>query len=203
MTRINLLPAARKQALLCRMHLRIWLGVLLGFAMMLPVVCVTARVAWSTAGSADDRQLQAARDLVRQSEASLAAMRKEMAPLSTRHRMVSLLVNQPSWADFLRLIGDALGQDLVLRDIRIQQVVAPSTGSQASAPAKRPAGCTYKVELRGLAKSQTSISQRVKELENLKLFDEVRILRTGREPFLSGTATSFELECSLTDSGGN
>jgi len=197
---INLLPARRREILRTRRLLRIWTVVVPAYCVLLAAVCIAARVVLAVPGSADDRELQSARQSARQAEVSLAVARKDLASLQTKQRMVSTFIDQPDWAAFLRLIGKPLGTNLVLREVKLQQTSTNQRGS--AAVSARPAGATFRLELRGLAKSQMDLSSYVKALEETGLFDEVNLLRTGREPFLTGTATSFELNCLVIEPGG-
>ncbi len=202
MTLINLLPAHRKQALRCRGRLRIWLGAFLAYSLLLATACVAARLAWGAGADTDERQLHSSSDRIRQTDTSLAVVRKELASLHERQRVVTTLTAQPEWADFLRLIGDRLGPNLVLRDLRLQELPGAPAGPSASLAPKHAPAQIYKLEMRGLGKAQTDVSKYVAALEATALFDEVRLLRTNREPFLAGSATSFELECRFHDQGG-
>lgn len=197
---INLLPAHRREILRTRRLLRIWTVAVPAYCVLLLAVCVAARIVFSGPDSADDRELQNARQSARQAEVSLAVAKKDLAALQTKQRMVSTFIDQPDWAAFLRLIGKPLGTNLVLREVKLQQTTANQRGPTAASP--RPGGGTYRLELRGLARSQIDLSSYVKALEETGLFDEVNLLRTGREPFLTGTATSFELNCLVFEPGG-
>jgi hypothetical protein len=197
---INLLPARRREIIRTRALLRIWTIALPAYCVLLLAICVAARMVLAVPGSADDRELQSARQSARQTEVSLAVAKKDLASLQTRQRMVSTFIDQPDWAAFLRLIGKPLGDSLVLREVKLQQMTANQRGPTAS---PRSAGASFRLELRGLARSQIDLSSYVKGLEDTGLFDEVNLLRTGREPFLTGTATSFELNCLVLEPGGN
>jgi len=200
---INLLPRHRREVLRCRRLLRIWIGVVVAHCLLLAGACVTARMAWAIPGGADERDLQNARQSARQLDIAVAVARKELASLQTKQRMVATFIDQPDWAAFLQLIGRPLGPNLVLREVKLQQTTTPTGVSPTATPKTSTTGRTYKLELRGLAKSQPDLSSYVKALEETTLFDEVNLLRTGREPFLTGTATSFELQCLIMDQGGN
>jgi len=197
---INLLPARRREILRTRRLLRIWTVAVPAYCVLLIAVCVAARIVLAVPDSADDRDLQTARQSARQTEISLAVAKKDLVSLQTRQRMVSTFIDQPDWAAFLRLIGKPLGGNLVLREVKLQQTSTNQRGP-AAAP-NRPAGANFRLELRGLARSQIDLSSYVKALEETGLFDEVNLLRTGREPFLTGTATSFELNCLVIEPGG-
>jgi len=66
----------------------------------------------------------------------------------------------------------------------------------ASTPGQSPRA--FRLDLAGLAQSQSAVSQFVLRLEKARVFDEVRLVQTGRKPFLKGEAVAFQLECSLT-----
>jgi len=197
---INLLPIRRRQILRARKCLRFWIVAVVAHCVLLGGACLAARIYFGAPGGTDERDLQIARQSARQLEIALAVARKDLTSLETRRRMVSTFIDQPDWASLLQLIGEPLGDNLVLREMKLQQTTAQTQVAKSASPAS--SGHTYRLELRGLAKSQADLSSYVKALETSALFDEVQILRTGREPFLSGTATSFELECRIKGQGG-
>jgi Tfp pilus assembly protein PilN len=110
----------------------------------------------------------------------------QLAAARVRHAAALSLTAQPDWGNLLSVLGDKLGEEVVLRDVRLVQ-------------SKSAAQRQYTLEMRGLARTQASVSTFVASLEELKLFDQVRLLRTGREPFLSDSVITFDLECSLSD----
>jgi len=196
---INLLPSRRRAILRSRKCLRIWILAVVAHCMLLAAACIAARILLAVPGGADERDLQNARQSVRQLDTALIVARKDLASLQTRQRIVTTFIDQPDWAVFLRLIGKPLGSNLVLREVKLGQTTQ-TRGSTTASP--QSSGHNYKLELRGLAKSQADLSAYVKALEGTALFDEVNLLRSGREPFLTATATSFELECWIKDEGG-
>src|ERR1051325_10035586 len=155
---INLLPARRREILRTRKLLRIWTVALPVYCLLLAAVCIAARMLMAEPGGADDRDLQNARQTARQVEVSLAVAKKDLASLQTKQRMVSTFIDQPDWAAFLRLIGKPLGPNLVLREVKLQQTTATTAGLSTPTPRTSPASRTYKLELRGLAKSQPELS---------------------------------------------
>jgi hypothetical protein len=80
-----------------------------------------------------------------------------------------------------------VGDDAVLRDIQLKP---------DSAQPRR-----FTVELRGLATTQPAVSQFVLRLQQIGLFDDVKLLRTGREPVFNTSAVSFEITCVIGEGG--
>jgi len=58
------------------------------------------------------------------------------------------------------------------------------------------------LELGGFAKAQSDVSGYVLRLENLGLFEKVKLVKTNREMYLGQEAVSFRLECTLQGSQG-
>jgi hypothetical protein len=56
------------------------------------------------------------------------------------------------------------------------------------------------VELTGLVKEQPAIGRLVKSIHDAQLFDEVRLLKSSREGFMTSNAFSFQIECEITAS---
>jgi hypothetical protein len=207
MTTVNLLPAHRRRALRSRAHLRLWLRLAAAYAVLLLLGAVWIHVVRSAGTGSEEGELRRLQERGRQTGVALAATRKELATLHSDEQLASVFVEQPDWTEFLRLVSARLGPAMVLRDFRIQpagaapQMAAARNAAPAlAAKAVAPAG-NYRLEMRGAARAQADVGKFVSSLEDLKLFDQVRLLRTAREPFLEATATGFELECRFHEAG--
>jgi Tfp pilus assembly protein PilN len=189
---INLIPAHRIAARQRRARLRAWGSAVVAYGIALAIACTAVTVLQADPEAGQTlQQVELTRAANRKASGTLVEAAKRLALAQTSQKMVRVLSDQPDWSLLFAGLGNRLGDDAVLRDIRLRSI---STG-----PAGPP---RYKLELRGLGKTQTAVSQFVAALEKSELFDEVRLLRTGREPFLTDNAVSFDLDCTLGDGGG-
>ncbi len=111
--------------------------------------------------------------------------------------------------------------DVVLRSFQLKQLVeapppptAPTPGAAPSSttPAKTddkaatssatpPANSDrFVLSIAGLGRTQSAVTQFVLRLEQLKLFDQVRLLETRREPFLTSDAIAFRIQAAIGNS---
>jgi hypothetical protein len=148
----------------------------------------------------------------------------EFTAVQSQLQASRIVAHQPDWSLLLAVLGTTTGEHVVLRGLRVQpaepaparardggrapaaQAAAVPPGPSAagrSVAAAAPAGeSSFQLNLNGLARSPTAVSQFVLRLERAGLFGRVTLRDTGREPFLGGEAVSFRLECSFDDSPG-
>jgi len=110
--------------------------------------------------------------------------------------------NQPDWSVLLAAVSADLGEEIFLRQCQLIPTDAPTVGqgppgAAAGAKVLTAAERRYVLKLSGCARSHTAASQFVLRLEQNGLFDQVRVIKTAREPLLAGSAIGFQLECSL------
>ena len=105
---------------------------------------------------------------------------------------------QPDWSALLRLISASLGEDLVLTRCRLGPEGHLGRGlRKRPAPVRPSVGKRrrFALELSGLGRSQKAITRFLLRLEKARLFEQVSLLRTAREPFLTGSAIRFDVRC--------
>ncbi len=113
---------------------------------------------------------------------------------------------QPDWSLLLAMLSSALGDETVLRSIRLQAPpeAAPGAAGGSGTPGGAAAARTLQpitLEVTGLGRTQQVVSEFVLRLEHTPLFEMVRLVDTRREPFLNDHAVVFRIECVL-DAGG-
>jgi len=131
----------------------------------------------------------------------IAALKIEITKAETKVEAHRALGNQPDWSILLAMLADSLEDDVVLNKCHF--ATAPKAPSVAAGGGDDPPGRQlFTLEVSGLGRSQTAVSQFVLRLEKAKLFDRVKLIKTGRQKFLTGRAIGFQLECSLGDASG-
>jgi Tfp pilus assembly protein PilN len=126
----------------------------------------------------------------------LNALRRQLADAQINRQTALALSDQPDWSMLLNLLTSALDDEVMLREIQI----APE-GRGQRAEGTMNSVVPYTVSLRGYARSQPAISQFVLRLQQNGLFDEVKLLRTGREPVANTSAVSFDIACEIREGG--
>jgi hypothetical protein len=171
------------------------------YAVLLVVMSVAAHFIWGTGHAAVARDLEAAMQGTKRTNDALASVRAEIAKAQEVQRTIQLVTDGPDWGLLIDALGREFGDDAVMKEARLS-VHAPAV---AGAGPVKPTAATrtrYKLELRGLARSQAGVSRLVSRMETAGVFEEVKLNRTGREGFLNSTAVSFEIECAMSDQPG-
>jgi hypothetical protein len=181
---VNLIPAPRARRKRLRTRITGWA---IGLAVYVVGVMVAIGVHRSSLRPilVPDPSAQGAR--ITQLTSELAATNKDLAEARTRRAAILMLAGRPDWSLLLPLLGRSMGDEVVLKELKLTQ-------------AKTAGARQYAVEMRGIARTTASASNFVSTLEGTGLFDDVRLLRTGREPFLTTSMVSFDLQCKLSDS---
>jgi hypothetical protein len=199
---VNLIPAARLRARSCRRRLCAWGWALTGCVLLLGIVCGLVRSIYGADDGAVAASLTSTRDANRKTGAATVAATRRLSQAESTRRTVESLTDRPDWSLLLNLLAQAMDDNLVLREVRLQPMERSSGGAAPTATEARLAPVErYRMELRGLGRTQEAVSRFVGRLEHTDVLGEVKVLRRGREPFLAGTAVSFELECVLQAAG--
>jgi hypothetical protein len=202
---INLLPRRRQAAYRGAARLRAWSIVVAAYIGLVIVACLAARLSWRNDLGPLEGEADALAAKVRAGETQLAAARANLRATLAGEATVRQVLDHPDWGELLGMVGRRLGDDIVLRDVQVRAgnnvPAAAGPGAPKSAAGLAP-DRVCRLELRGLGRSQAAVARFVSALEAMRLFDQVRLVRTGREPFGSGaSATAFELDCTMTDGG--
>ena len=183
LTPINLIPAPRARRKRLRARMRRWA---IGLAVYVVGLMMAIAVHRNSLRPilVPDPSAQGAR--ITQLTSELAATHKDLGEARTRHAAILMLAGRPDWSLLFPLLGRSMGDEVVLKELKLTQ-------------AKNAATRQYSVEMRGIARTTAAASNFVSTLEGTGLFDDVRLLRTGREPFLTASMVSFDLQCKLSD----
>jgi hypothetical protein len=150
-------------------------------------------------------KLQLTTDRIKEYQSTILEIRKEMGRSKTELHAIRTIQQQPNWSKLLWLIGDTLGEEIVLnkcqlttlvddqRDVVKQIKEEPTTSVLSSYFADR----RYTLTLSGYSQTQSAVPLFVLRLERLGLFESVRLEKSRRQHFLDGLATAFHIECVL------
>lgn len=218
MKSVNLIPAPRQVAKRRRVHLRRCAAMCAAWAVLLVVAAVAIRVVWGGDGDAQagDR-LAAVSDDIARTERAMAETRNQLAAAQSTLRAHEAIANQPDWSILLAVLARKIGDDVVLKGVRVHPAGASASAARtdprrttvmAAPGAGGPGGAggpiaepPFVLEASGMAKTHAAANRFVLELEKTGLFAKVTLLDTAREPFLVGEAIAFRLECSLDEPG--
>lgn len=204
---VNLIPAYRRERKHRRLRKRGWIVCCTGYAAALVAACAVARAAWLPDTKDMARDLAKASKQVAELEQASASARGKLAEANAMLQTVRAVAEQPDWSILLGALGRSVGDDVVLGVVKLDSIREPSGGpvrtagaSRGGAAAAQAAGRQaerWTLELQGHGRSQGSASQFVVRLQETGLFEDVKLMRTNREPFLTGQAVAFQVQCAL------
>lgn len=225
MQSVNFIPARRTAAKQRRHRTTRWTVTVSAYAVLLVGVYACAYALWGGgyAAVADEERKTGLR--AEHAKQAVNALQAELAAEEATLKANQALADQPDWSVLLVLVARDLGDEVVLDrcDLRPGQALettaagspAPAPPSSVSPTAGPPAAAApspasgeaaapgpFVLAVAGYGKTMTAVSQYVLTLERLALFDQVRLTKTNREPFLSTQAVAFQIECSLGGNGG-
>lgn len=191
MDKINLIPRSRIESRKTRTHLRFWV---LGNACVALALGLAVSV-WRLSSQVQDgvtvgHVVNARNDLAKLS-ASLALAESELRDASRADIASQVLRNTPDWGVLLAMVANETREDCVLRNITVE---AQDRTATADGPAR-----FFKLKLDGLARSHSAATEFVLRFQKLGLFSSIKLGRSKREPFLTATAMTIEMECAIED----
>jgi hypothetical protein len=200
------MPAPRRQAKACRVRMRQWVAPGVAFVGMLVFICIACHRTWGVGPDPLAEELRETTDRISDSGRTIGALQKQL--VATRWKLDTFrgVGQQPDWSVVLSLLADTLGSEAVLKSCELNETTIQAdtnTGPRGGAEipvtsvVEEQKQVVFVLGVSGFGRSQTAVSQFVLRLERSGLFDNVRIVRTTREPFLNGKAIAFRLECRL------
>ena len=199
-TGVNLIPAARRQTKQRRVRVRWWLTGCAVYSALWIAVFVTAQVMVRSEDRALRGKLLESSARVREAEKTVATLRGRIGRDQARLSSGRAVGEQPDWSLLLAMLSSALGDETVLRNIRLQAPPEAAPGAKGGAGAPRTLR-PITLDLTGLGRTQQVVSEFVLRLEHTPLFKQVRLVDTRREPFMNDHAVVFRIECVLDADG--
>ena len=125
--------------------------------------------------------------------AELQRMQEAVRPQLREQRLILAagrsITDQPDWSLVLNYLADELlGENIVLSGCSL----APAQGAGEG---DRIHHTPLTLTLSGYGRTTPDVSQFILRLEQTKLFDQVQLARSDREPFLQDQAIAFEAHC--------
>ena len=194
MIRVDLIPQSRRDARCCRIVRRRWLVVCVGYAVILTAICTTGHLIRSDARNALADELDKVTRQITQAKADLQSLRPKLVTAQRTLAANRAVTRQPDWSVLMAFLAKTLGDDVVLRSCRLEPM---GEGENEKKEKESPRRDGFVLRIAGLGRSQAAVSQFVLRLEQAELFDRVTLVHTAREPFLTGEAFAFQLDCDL------
>ncbi|MFO8012814.1 MAG: hypothetical protein R6X20_05845 [Phycisphaerae bacterium] len=190
----NLIPSHRLEAARRRRRLKAWVGAVSVYAAVLVTVYVACVCAWGVDAGSLERRRQAAAERVEQVSRQIQETQAHLAEAQRTLDANRTIGGHPDWSLLLMLLSANMNDGVVLRQCRLTP-----PGAEDDTPGEAPAtdGVGWRLEMAGYGRQVTAVSQFALAMEKTGLFDEVRLLKTVRQPFLAGQATHFQIRCDL------
>jgi hypothetical protein len=203
---INLIPAHRLAARGRRLRIRGWCVGCGAYALLLAGLCIAARVTWGKDTRALGGEVEHLNRQVGELNASIKTERGKLAEVTSAIQTLKTVTEQPDWSILLTMLGVKIGDDTVLSSVRLEPANDTPGAKNTAAAARQPAADAihprhFNLELQGHARTQPAVSQLVQRLQDTRLFDDVKLLRSGRETFAGSDAFTFHLQCFLGEGG--
>ncbi len=197
MDQINLIPTHRRLARQRNNRIRLWITAVVGYSSLVLIGCLFYR-GLSVSYNMDamhqdisDYQLTLAE--LQQKQQSIRPDLKELQLILSAGRSIT---DQPDWSLLLTYLADeVLGDNVVL----VECTLAPDDKQQ---DALKVNNTPLVLTLSGYAQTAPDMSKFVLRLEEMGLFERVKLTRTNREPFLKSQAIAFEVKCSMPPANG-
>jgi hypothetical protein len=214
--RINLVPRARQQRGELRRRVRRWRNIAAAYAAVVAVGLVFCYLRWGPVVRDLGGDLVKTTEQIDALRSARAKVQGELAEAQKTLDSAEALLGQPDWSRLMAILSDSLGDEVVLDSVRLELVVdrtvavAATVQKTAAVPGEKPGGAAaaerapnnkWVLKTGGYAKAPASVSHFVLRMEGLDLFDHVTLMKTNHEPFRSGEATSFQIECPLKGRG--
>jgi len=216
MNGINLIPAPRLAAKRRRAHLHCCAAACVCWSVLSLGVAGLAHAIWREEDPQAAERLAKVNEEMQRTDRVIAGLRAELAATQSTLRANQTIATQPDWSIMLGLLGQQVGDDIVLKSCRVRpssvaRSVAPAARRgvpRAAAPAAADAANVpqpsepppFALDVSGMALDHAAANKFLLRLEQTGLFTKVSLLDTAREPFFDKNAVAFRLECALNQS---
>ncbi len=200
---VNFIPKARLAAKRRMARLRMWVAFCGTYVVLLGTASVAARVLCPTGASDVSKKLAAAAQQAGLDDDAVTELRKTLAQATASLETTQAMREQPDWSKLFAKVSDVLSQEIVLGRCQLVTLARdnrPVTEQADQRVEAKPLGAVlaahrYQLTLQGFGRTQESVSRFALGLENLGVFDQVRLASSSRQAFLDGVAVAFIVEC--------
>jgi Tfp pilus assembly protein PilN len=189
-TGVDLTPVSRRNSRRLKGVLRIWGASIIGVFAAVVGSCIFASVA-AAGHEATSRQLIEANQKVTTLQKQSNEIRRQLTQLAALQKEALAISDQPDWSILMRLLAGRLDAHSSLRSLKLEKIAA-----------KPPLDAGYELTINGVAPSATAVSALALRLQSLGLFDSVSLVRTMRSGSADVSTVTFDMACSLKQTGG-
>jgi hypothetical protein len=202
MNGVNLIPGKRREAKARKARLHTWTLTLTVYALVLLAgYLLLDRYALGNTQSLRSQSKRALTELGRAHQLA-QALNQELAQTGKKLHTAQEIGGQPDWGALLAILSQNTTQNVVLNYCRMDRAQLPENATKTGEAKTPTEDFPVVLELGGFAKVQSDVSGYVLSLENLHLFDKVKLVKTSRESYQGQEAVSFRLECTLQGNQG-
>jgi Tfp pilus assembly protein PilN len=195
MKSVNFMPSYRIVARQRRRRIRLW-TVVIGVTLVLELVGIACGYGlWCGGRMVLAKEEDRAAATIQSADRAIRMLQGELATQEATLKANQALEGQPDWSRMLSLLAQSLGDGVIVKRCELKPRPPAGPVTPASAPLKE--GDAYALKVSGVGRAVADVLQFAGALERSGLFDQIRLVKTDTEPFLSGTATVFEMECAL------
>jgi len=188
----NFIPSHRLEAARRQRRLHAWIGTASVYAAALVAVYIGCVCVWGVDAKALARRRQATAHRAEQIRDQLHKAQADLTQARRTLKANEAIGGHPDWSLLLMLLARNMNERVVLRQCRL----VPG-GAEDDPAAEQKATGAWRLEMSGFGREVTAVSQFALALEKTGLFEEVRLLKTVRQPFMAQQATHFEIRCAL------
>jgi len=195
-TSFNLIPEHRRQARRRLSRTRVWAIACAAYAAAILGAYAFCHATWTGPDSALASDLAETAAKMEERNRQVRMLRGQVGRARLTLESKRAVGDQPDWAVVLVLLARNLDDELVLKRCKLE----PDTGRKPAGKAGSPPATEPKrftLDISGFGRSQKAISQFVLRLERTNLFERVTLVKTNREPFVTGNAMAFQIRCLL------
>ncbi|HTL31336.1 MAG TPA: hypothetical protein VL282_19035, partial [Tepidisphaeraceae bacterium] len=190
---INLIPAHRRDARARSRRLRAWIIGGGSYAVLLVFACLASYGIWGGDQLAMAAQTERTARQLEETQRVNAKLQPELAEAQGKLNMIKVVAEQPDWSVLLRLLAKSCSDQIALSSCKLDEPGGdPSARARAAKPPSPQSDhAPHLLVVAGFGRSQAEVSRFVLRLEEAKLFDQVSLIKTSREPFGTGEAVAF------------
>lgn len=208
---VNLIPKQRQEDWCKKSRIQFWLGSCGGYALLWVIALLVVKIIGIDDPVALAADVEKINNRSQEVETELSKLRSELERSNAELAASQKIGSQPDWSVLLSLMSSTLGDSIVLRKCLLltDQSSDPVSSKRKRTTSLQRAGIakkhdtgmgTVELQVGGLGLSQQDVSKFVLRLEQLEIFDQVKLVETRREPFLDGQAIAFNLTCFINSS---
>ncbi len=218
MNGVNFIPMQRRALAGRRARLRAWA---IGVGAYAFVAAVGYAVSATVAVGDDETVVARLQELpgeIDKTRRAIASVQAQTADEQAKLDAARAVTEQPDWSVVLSLLAQSLGDEIVLTSCQLDTQAesrddefAPSPSPvRGTAPRGRQrmqqqeeSQKRVALQITGLGRTQSSVSQFVLRLEQVGLFERVTILKTGRAMLGDQEVIGFRVEATIGEPPGN